>query len=292
MDIDDDDDVDCKPAMVPQQPCNTISSEVGTNSGAEGTTPGSRCVTTAVTGVTNTFTVGSTSVSEVGTDSTAVTNTIPVGSISVSEVGMESTDVTNTIPVGVSSVTGVGTESTGGSSAILNANSNAVGVFCSPEVGTNYTLSAARTTAARAIAAGANTIGVGTGSGEPGRRSTLSSATSPVQPSDGTYLAINLYRRHAGTAPNLLGGAPLPNSAAGSLFNGNQARIDRCSTEWHFGKKWNVMTSFTPDTLECGCCTEQTRILERRALSTEEHLSSLISTLLLQLHLAPGTSNA
>ena len=249
MDIDDDDD-DCKPTMVQQQPRNSTSSEVGTNFGAEGTTPGSRCVTTvdvttADTGVTNTITVGSTSVSEVGTDHTAATNTISVGSSSASEPGMQSTAATNTILVGESSVTGVGTETTGRSRANLYTSTNSGG--------TNYPLPVTKTTTA--IAAGANTTGVGTGSGEPGNRSNQLSATSPVQSTDGTYLAINLYRRRAGTAPNLLGGAPLPSSAAGSLFNGNQARIDRCCTEWNFGKKWNVMTSFNPDSMECGCCT-------------------------------------
>ena len=39
-----------------------------------------------------------------------------------------------------------------------------------------------------------------------------------------------------------------------------------------------MMTSFTPDTLECGCCTEQTRKLERPALSRPVYRRTFVIT--------------
>ena len=114
----------------------------------------------------------------------------------------------------------------------------------------------------------ANTDKVGTGI-----RPTVSysasgpSMAAPEVSTDGTYLAINLFKRKAGTAPNLLGGANYSSSASGSLFNGKAERISTCSTKWDFQCKSNVMTSFDPVTLECSCCTEHTKILERRVLT-------------------------
>ena len=90
---------------------------------------------------------------------------------------------------------------------------------------------------------------------------------TPEVTTDGTHLAINLYKRKAGTAPNLLGGTSFATSATGTLFNGKAERIKLCTTSWDFQKKTNVMTSFNPVTLECSCCEEHTRIPEKRVLT-------------------------
>ena len=88
-----------------------------------------------------------------------------------------------------------------------------------------------------------------------------------IQPTDGTYLAVNMFKKKAGIAPNLLGGGTFNPPTSNSLFSGNQARIQLCKTNWDFANKLNTMTSFDPVSLLCGCCTEDTKILERRALS-------------------------
>ena len=83
-------------------------------------------------------------------------------------------------------------------------------------------------------------------------------------PSDGTYLAVNLYKRKASVAPNLLGGAPCNPASSGSLYNGEASRIQHCHTSFNFPTKMNVMSSFDIDKMRCGCCTEHWKILEKR----------------------------
>ena len=99
---------------------------------------------------------------------------------------------------------------------------------------------------------------VGTGTNPATRRETM------PPPEDGTYLAVNLYKRKASVAPNLLGGAPCNPAASGSLYNGEASRIQHCHTSFNFPTKLNVMTSFNIDKMRCGCCTEHWKILEKR----------------------------
>ena len=99
---------------------------------------------------------------------------------------------------------------------------------------------------------------VGTGTNPTTRRETM------PPPEDGTYLAVNLYKRKASVAPNLLGGAPCNPAASGSLYNGEASRIQHCHTSFDFPTKLNVMTSFNIDKMRCGCCTEHWKILEKR----------------------------
>ena len=101
---------------------------------------------------------------------------------------------------------------------------------------------------------------------------------SPEASTDGTYLAINLYKRKAGTAPNLLCGTIFASSATGTLFNGKAERIKLCTTSWDFHKKANVMTSFNPGTLECDCCDEHTKILEKRVLTRPVYRRTFVLT--------------
>ena len=104
-------------------------------------------------------------------------------------------------------------------------------------------------TACTAGATGVNTTPVDTSSSTKSQQRVGSedpALPTPVVTTDGTYLAINLYKRKAGTAPNLLGGTSFATSATGTLFNGKAERIKLCTTSWDFQKKTNVMTSFNP----------------------------------------------
>ena len=110
-----------------------------------------------------------------------------------------------------------------------------------------------------------STIGVGTNattapplpSSKPlGVDAPATSTPAPAGTQDGTYMAINMYRRQAGTALNLLGGAQCRSSTTGSIFNGNPDRHKMCHSRWDFAKKLNIMLSFDTVELECSCCSE------------------------------------
>ena len=116
------------------------------------------------------------------------------------------------------------------------------------------------------------------------------SASTMPKAKDGTYLAVSLFKRNAGTAPNLLDGSKCHSSITGSLFNGNPARIKLCHTAWDFANKMNVMTSFDCRSLECGCCTEHTRILEKWVLSRPVYRRTFVLTDQNFIATAPATT--
>ena len=117
-----------------------------------------------------------------------------------------------------------------------------------------------------------STIGVGTNattapllpSSKPlGVDAPATSTPAPAGTEDGTYMAINMFRRQAGTALNLLGRS----STTGSIFNGNPDRHKLCHSRWDFAKKLNIMASFDTAELECSCRSEHTKVLEKRVLT-------------------------
>ena len=122
----------------------------------------------------------------------------------------------------------------------------------------------------------ANTISVGTESSSNAQTSSV--VGNPEVCQDGTYLAINLFKRQSGTAPNLLGGVQCRSSATGSLFTGNNGWLKHCHTSWDFANKMNVMTSFNTKSLECGCCNEHTKILEKRVESRPVYRRTFVLT--------------
>ena len=137
-------------------------------------------------------------------------------------------------------------------SAGAGASSGLVGVSANTnKVGTSYS------TVHKG--ASANTISVGTGANLQGTHGSM------PPPSDGTYLAVNLYKRKASVAPNLLGGAPCNPASTGSIYNGEASRIQHCHASFDFPTKMNVMSSFSIDSMRCGCCNEHWKILEKRA---------------------------
>ena len=81
---------------------------------------------------------------------------------------------------------------------------------------------------------------------------------------DGMYLAINMYRRAASSAINLLGGAPCITPPEGSIFNGKMSRVDHCFTIFRFGEKFNIMSRFCLNLMKCECCKESSKVLEKR----------------------------
>ena len=120
-----------------------------------------------------------------------------------------------------------------------------------------------------------STIGVGTnattapllpsskplGVDAPATSTPAPSTPAPAGTQDGTYLAINMYRRQAGTALNLLVGAQCRSSTTGSIFNRNPDRHKLCHSRWDFAKKLNIMASFDTAELECSCCSEQNNLV-------------------------------
>ena len=123
-----------------------------------------------------------------------------------------------------------------------------------------------------------NSSGSGIAPKPPGVGTAAASASTMAEARDGTYLAVNLYKRQTGTAPNLLDGEKCRSSITGSLFNGNPARIRLPHTYWVFAKKMNVMTSFDCRSLECGYCSEHTRVLEKRVLSRPVYRRTFVLT--------------
>ena len=132
-----------------------------------------------------------------------------------------------------------------------------------------------------------STVGVGTNatttsslpSSKPlGVDAPASSTPAPEGAQDGTYLAINMYRRQAGTALNLLGGAHCRSSTTGSIFNGNPDRHKLCHSRWDFAKKLNIMASWDTAELECCCCSEHTKVLEKRVLTRPVYRRTIVLT--------------
>ena len=90
--------------------------------------------------------------------------------------------------------------------------------------------------------------------------------TSPPRaspPFNDTYLAVNKFKLTAGSAPNLLGGAPLNPSSCGSFYLEDDDRHLLCFTNFNFTRKLNVMTSFDVKFMECSCCKK--KVLEKRS---------------------------
>ena len=119
---------------------------------------------------------------------------------------------------------------------------------------------------------------------------TSTPTAAPAGSQDGTYLAVNMYRRQAGTALNLLGGAQAPSSVAGSIFNGNPDRHKLCHSRWDFAKKLNIMASFDTVELKCSCCSEHTKFLEKRVLTRPVNRRTFVLTDQNFIATAPSTA--
>ena len=144
-----------------------------------------------------------------------------------------------------------------------------------------------------------STVGVGTiattasslPSSKPlGVDAPAASTPAPEGTQDGTYLAINMYRRQAGTALNLLGGAQCRSSTTGSIFNGNPYRHKLCHSRWDFAKKLNIMASWDTAELECCCCSEHTKVLEKRVLTRPVYRRTIVLTDQNFIATAPSTA--
>ena len=90
-----------------------------------------------------------------------------------------------------------------------------------------------------------------------------------------TYEAIRLFKRTAGCAPNLLGGAVCPVAPLGSLYNNGDDRHALCFTKFRFGQKLNIMMSFNPHEMECPCC--EGRILSEKNAGNSERRVFILS---------------
>ena len=95
---------------------------------------------------------------------------------------------------------------------------------------------------------------------------------------DGTYLAINLYRRAASSALNLLGGAPCIPPPEGGIFNCKLSRVSQCFIDFRFGEKFSIMASFCLNTMKCPCCKENTKVLEKRVAGRHVERRTLVLT--------------
>ena len=202
---------------------------------------------------------------KVGTDSMNSTgNMMEENSANTNKVGTGTPNIlvldANTSQVGTSSL-GVNTSTT--SEDNCSANAKQVGTDSSnylatsdPQVNRSANTAQVGTVCSSSISANTNRVGSDDCSNRPGM----------VQPNDGTYLAVNLYKRKASLALNLLGGAPCDTVAAGSLYNGDPNRISLCHTDFNFSSKRNSMYSFDRVSMKCSCCTEHWNVLERRVL--------------------------
>ena len=192
------------------------------------------------TGSANTDKVGTAPVTDVSANSDKLLASLDSASANTDKVGTGPIKLaTSANPVDPATLAGVGTSS---GPVCVDANTKMVG--------TNYPTGSE--------GANANTEKVGTGANLPCKRGTM------PPPNDGTYLAVNLYKRKASVAPNLLGGAPCNPASSGSLYNGEASRIQHCHTSFNFPTKMNVMSSFDINKMRCSCCTEHWRILEKR----------------------------
>ena len=86
-----------------------------------------------------------------------------------------------------------------------------------------------------------------------------------------TYLAIRLFKKTAGCAPNLMGGSSCPVEPPGSLYCTGDNRHSLCFTDFRFGQKLNIMMSFNPHELECICC-EGKILFEKKSGTTERRV--------------------
>ena len=199
---------------------------------------------------------------KVGTDTSTTGNRKEVIGANTEKVGTDNTMAENS-----NNTDKVGTVKT----VVLDANTAQVGTSslgtkttqeykCSAKVGADRS--------SASISANTNRVGSDDCSNQPGM----------VQPNDGTYLAVNLYKRKASLALNLLGGAPCGTVAAGSLYDGDPNRISLCHTDFNFSSKRNSMYSFDKVSMKCSCCTEHWNVLERRVLGRHVERRAFVLT--------------
>ena len=61
-------------------------------------------------------------------------------------------------------------------------------------------------------------------------------------------------------------------------------------SRWDFAKKLNIMASFYTVELECNCCSEHTKVLEKRVLTTPVYRRSFVLTDQNFIATAPSTA--
>ena len=76
----------------------------------------------------------------------------------------------------------------------------------------------------------------------------------------------------------------------GSIFNGNPDRHKLCHSRWDIAKKLNILASFDTVELECNCCSERTKVLEKRVLTRPVYRRTFVLTDQNFIATAPSTA--